>query len=103
MKISPHGKTWFLHAFIDRPGFARSIMNRFAGIAALAFLAMASTVTPTYAQSNAEGSILGRVVGSSTADLAGATATLSSKQYNVNRTVPVTPAGTFEFPGVAVG
>ena len=103
MKYCAHGKAWLLHVSIAPFGFTNYLVNRFARITALAFLAIATTTSLTYAQSNAEGSVLGRVVGTSAADLSGATATLSSKQFNINRTAPVSANGTFEFPGVPVG
>ena len=103
MNKSPHGKAWFLRALLNDLGFARLLVNRFAQIAALAFLASAFTTNTTYAQSNAQGGVLGRVVGASAADLSGATVTLVSKEFNINRTAPVSSGGTFEFPGVPVG
>jgi hypothetical protein len=103
MNKCPHGKALFLRALLNDLGFARLLASRFAQITALAFLAAAFTTTPTYAQSNAQGSVLGRVVGVSASDLAGATVTLSNKEFNISRTAPVSSAGTFEFPSVPVG
>lgn len=91
-----------MHAFIASLGFAGFLASRFTGIAALALLTLAST-TLTYAQSNAQGGVFGRVVGVSAADLAGSSVTLMSKDFNISRTAEVTGAGTFEFPSVPVG
>ncbi len=93
----------FLRALLNDLGFARLLVNRFAQITALAFLATASTTTLTYAQSNAQGSVLGRVVGVSASDLAGATVTMANKELNISRTTSVNSVGTFEFPSVPVG
>ena len=103
MNKSPHGKASFLRALLNDLGFTGNLVNRFAQIAALTFLVSALSTTSTYAQSNAQGSVLGRVVGASASDLAGATVTLVNKELNVNRTAPVSSAGTFEFPTVPVG
>src|SRR5438105_1022820 len=103
MNKCPHGKALFLRALLNDLGFARLLANRFVQITALAFLATAFTTTATYAQSNAQGGVLGRVVGVSASDLAGATVTLASKEFNINRTASVSSAGTFEFPSVPVG
>jgi hypothetical protein len=81
-------------------------IRQLAGVftmAAVLALAFSVSSTPVYAQSNAQGSIFGRVVGSSASDLTDATVTLSSKDINVSRTAPVSASGTFEFPALAVG
>src|SRR5690242_9992383 len=102
MNKCPHGKALFLRALLNDLGFTKILVSRFAQIAALAFL-VTSTSTLTYAQSNAQGSVLGRVVGASASDLAGATVTLTNKEFNISRTTSVNSAGTFEFPSVSVG
>lgn len=104
MNKRPDGKAWFAHALVQntRIALAKHLANRFTALFALVSLALVG-ITNTYAQSNADGSILGRVVGVSDSGLSGATATLSSKQYNITRSVKVSPAGTFEFPSVPVG
>jgi hypothetical protein len=92
-----------LRAFGYSLGFTSFLVNRFVHIAAIATIAIASTATQTYAQSNAEGSIVGRVIGVTSSDLAGATATLVNKDININRSASVSSVGAFEFPSLPVG
>ncbi len=66
----------------------------------LTFLVSSTTVN---AQSNTEGSIVGRVIGGSSVELTGATATLVNKDFNISRTAQVSSVGTFEFPSLPIG
>jgi len=102
MNKCPHGKALFLRALLNDLGFTRFLVSRFAQIAALAFL-VTSTATLSHAQSNAQGGVLGRVVGASASDLTGATVTMVNKDFNISRTTSVNSSGTFEFPSVPVG
>ena len=70
--------------------------------AALAVLALQITSPVAYAQSNAEGGIFGRVVGATSAELTGATATVVNKENGFSRTISVSPAGTFEASGLPI-
>ena len=102
MNKRPDGKAWSFHAFVTRFGITTNLVNRFARYTALAAV-LALVTSTSYAQSNAAGAIFGRVVGSSSSDLSGAKATLTSKDFNINRTTPVSSVGSFDFPGVPVG
>lgn len=66
---------------------------------AITFLGASST----FAQSNTEGAVFGRILGASPAELAGATAQVSSSGTGRTRTVNVSSAGTFEVSGLPIG
>jgi len=103
MNIPPAGKAWRLHVFVTRFGLLKHLANRFLQVGAVALLALVVGAGSGYAQSKTDGAVFGRILNPTTADLSGATATLTNRATGASRSTTVASGGTFEFPAVAVG